>query len=281
MPADYSKSKTGLGGQIPDGAIATTWADSGPLITAEELIRIHLFGIPLVSAIANPYTGAYDVITYEQLSAYIVEAVSIVEMETGLEILPRQHEERHPYDMKAQESFGYTVLRHRPIQSIEKCAVTSTNNTDIWQVPTEWIDTGHMHQGQINIMPFAIAGQSGNTVPISGPIGMGLLPTLFRFNWVPGTWNIVYTTGFKDGCIPKIMNHLIGVVAAMETLSLLATTYARTQSSSLSIDGMSQSMSAPGPQLFDARLGMLGEKRKWLVNKIKRNFGLGMWSDNV
>jgi len=281
MPSDYAKSKEGLGGQLLDGVIETTWQDSGPLVTAAEVKRMHLFGIPLVSAIVDPYTGMPEFIGPETLSEYIVEAVSIVETETGLEIFPRQRDERHPYDQKAQESFGYTVLRHRPVQSIEKLAVTSTDGVDVWQVPTAWIDTGYLHQGQINLIPFAIAGQGGSTVPVTGPVGMGLLPSLFRFHWVPGIWTVTYTTGFKNGCIPKIVNHLIGVVASMEILSMLATTYSKSQSSSLSIDGMSQSVSTPGPQLFDTRLMVLGEKRKWLVNKLKRLFGLGFWSDNV
>jgi hypothetical protein len=278
---DYSKTKSGLGAQIPDGAVETSWDDCGPLITPEEVRRIHLWGIPLVSAIKNPMTGKADVMDDGLLSRFIEEAVSLAEMEAHIEIFPRIHDERHPYDQKAMDSFGYMVVRHRPVQSIEKLSITSSDNVHIWDVPLAWVDTGYLHQGQIQMMPFAVGTQSGGTIPIISPTGQGLLPSLFRFNWVPGLWNVSYTTGFRNGSIPKIVNHLIGVVAAMETLSMLATTYARSQSSSLGIDGLSQSISTPGPQLFDTRLGVLAEKRKWLIRKIQRTCGLGFWSDNV
>jgi len=278
---DYNASVEGFGGQLPDGAVATTWNDQEPLVTGEKVVALHLFGIPLVSAVINPFTGTYDVMTQEQIETHIQNAIALVELEVGIEIMPRQHVERHPYDQKAQEAFGYTVLRARPIQSIEKVSIASTAGNDVWSVPTNWIDTGYLHKGQISIMPFAIAGQSGTALPTNGPIGLGLLPSIFRFHWVAGTWNITYTTGFNNGCVPRVLNNLIGTVTAMEILAALAATYARSQSSSLSIDGMSQSMSAPGPQLFETRIAGLAEKRKSLVNKVKRVFGLGLWSDNV
>jgi len=98
---------------------------------------------------------------------------------------------------------------------------------------------------------------------------------------VPALWQATYTTGFKEGRIPSAVNQLLGVIAAMEILSMLAITYSRSSSASLGIDGLSQSVSTPGPALFDVRIAALGEKRKWLVSKLKRQFGLGFFSDNV
>lgn len=280
--ADYTTSKPGFGGMMPENAIETSWDNAEPLITPEKLLTLHLFGIPMVSAIRNPLTGKPDRYTPEILKEYIVEAVALAEAEIGsFSIFPRQHTERHPYDQPLQNSFGYSVVRNRPVASIEKLAVASSDGINVWDVPLAWIDTGYLHQGQINLIPFAIAGLSGVTIPVTSPVSMGLLPSLFKFPWVPALWNITYTTGFKDGAIPRVLNQLIGVIAAMEILSQLATTYARSQSSSLGIDGLSQSQSTPGPELFNTRLEMLGDKRKWLISKIKRSFGLGFFVDNV
>jgi hypothetical protein len=279
--ADYDNSATGPGAQFPDGAIETSWDDCNPLIAASAVKRKHLFGIPLVSATIDPTTGKPDAMDSELIKEFIVDAVSLVELEVGFEIFNRQHEERHPYDRPASDSFGYTVLRHRPVSSIEELAVRSNDGVNIWDVPKGWIDRGYLHQGQINLLPFAVSAQSGVVIPTTGPTGMGLIPSIFKQNWVPGLWTVKYTTGFKKGAIPSIVNQLIGVTAAMEILSALATTYARSNSSSLSIDGLSQSISTPGPELFNVRLEALGEKRKWMVNKIKRLFGLGFFSDNV
>jgi hypothetical protein len=275
------ESKSGNGSILPESAVATSWEDCSPLVNHEDVKRLHLFGIPLVSAIRDPFTNKPQVMTPDDITRFIEEAVSLVELEGGFEIFPRQHKERQPYDLPAQNSFGFTVLRQRPVQSIQRLAVTSSDGVNIWDVPLAWIETGYIHQGQINLVPFAVAAQSGVTIPITSGGGMGLLPSLFKFSWVPSLWVVEYTTGFCDGCIPKTVNQLIGVVAAMEILSALAATFSRNTGSSLGIDGLSQSVSTPGPQLYDNRLMALGEKRKWLVSKLKRSFGLGFFSDNV
>ena len=90
--------------------------------------------------------------------------------------------------------------------------------------------------------------------------------------WVPAFWGIEYTTGFQNGQVPVIVNDLIGTIAAQRVLSMLAATYARSNSTSLSIDGMSQSISTPGPQVFKVRLDELAEQRKLLTNKVKKLF---------
>lgn len=279
--AIFTDSKEAPGGMMPEGVIETSWDNTEPLITPEKLRRHHLFGIPLVSAIKNPMTNRPDVLDDPLLKEYIIEAVSLAETEMGLQIFNRQLSERQPYDRPAQDSFGFMVLRQRPILSIQELSITSSDGVNIWNVPLDWIDTGYLHSGQINILPFAISAQSGTTIPITSPVGQGLLPSLFKFNWVPGLWQVKYTTGFKNGMVPRSVNQLIGVIAAMEVLSQLASTYSRSNSSSLSIDGLSQSISTPGPELFKVRLDELGLKRKWLTKKLQRLFGLGLWSDNV
>lgn len=279
--AIYTDSKEGLGAQVPDGAVETAWDDTEPLITPSKVRRLHLFGIPLVSGIKNPLTGKADIIDDALIADLVTEAVTLVEAETGLELFPRQHKERHPYDQKAADSFGFAVLRHRPVRSVEQLAIVSSDGSVVWDVPLAWLETGNLHQGQINMLPFAVATAAGVAIPQTGPVAMGLLPSLFRFNWVPALWTATYTTGFKAGALPRVLNHLVGVVTAMELLAMLAATYARTSSSSLGIDGLSTSVSTPGGDLFTPRLTELGEKRKWMVAKIKRLFNLGFFVDNV
>lgn len=279
--ADYTDSKPGVGAVVPDNATEVVWDQVEPLITPAQLRALHLFGIPLVSGIRNPVTGKPDVLTDPQLKEYIKQAAGLVELEGGFQVFPKQFSERHAYDQKAQDSFGYTVLRQRPAVSVEELAVVSSDGVNVWDVPLAWIETGYLHSGQINLVPFAVASQAGVTIPITSPVGMGLLPSLFRFNWVPALWRVKYTAGFKDGQIPLSVNQLVGVVAAMEVLSQLATTFARSQSASLGIDGLSQSVSTPGPNLYAQRMTELAQKRKWLIKKLQRTFGLGLFADNV
>ena len=281
--ADYSDSRRAPGAIYPDSAIETGWQDLEPLLSPQKLRTIHLFGIPLVSAIKNPFTGRPDVMTDDVLKEHILEAAAIAESELGggdFNIFPRQFQERHPYDQVQMDSFGYIQLRHRPVVSVESFAVQSSDGVNIWTVPKEWIEPGYLHRGQLHVIPFAVASASGATLPLSGTTGLALLPSLFRFHWIPALWSIKATAGWEDSLIPKIVNQLIGTVAAMEILSNLAITYARSQSSSLSIDGLSQSSSTPGPELFAIRMRELGEKRKFLIKKISRSCGLGLFTDN-
>lgn len=279
--ADYTETKDGWGRVYPDGQVDTAWQDCEPLITPEQVMALHLWGLPLISGVVNPWTGQPDQLKPEDLKALILEAVSLVELESSIRIFPKQIEERHPYDGPEMESFGYMRLRQAPATSVQELAVVSSDQVNVWNVPRAWIETGNLHQGQINLVPFAVAAQSGTTVPVAGPSGLGLLPGLFRFAWVPALWRVRYTVGFPKAELPRVMNQLVGVVAAMEFLSMLAATYAKTSSSSLGIDGLSQSQSTPGPELFVPRLKDLGEKRKWLIKKLKHSMGLGILMANV
>ncbi len=68
------------------------------------------------------------------------------------------------------------------------------------------------------------------------------------------------------------INELIGMRAAMDILSSLAPTYSKT-SYSLGLDGMSQSQSGPGNQLYKLRLDELKEQYDKMTKKIKAMYG--------
>jgi hypothetical protein len=69
------------------------------------------------------------------------------------------------------------------------------------------------------------------------------------------------------------VNQLIGIIAAMQVLSQVAAAYAGSTSTSLGIDGMSQSVSTPGPNRYQIRIEELRAHRALLVKKIKKSYG--------
>lgn len=280
---DYTNNKDGLGDVIKDNSIATVWGEFSPLITPEKLVQIHLKGIPLVSGIINPFTKKADVITNDDLKEYILEAVSLAETEAKVDIFPHQYQEKHPYDKPEYDQFGYMQLKHRPVQSLQSIGIVASNQALLYDIPIDWVDVGHLHGGQINMIPLTLAVKQNTQVAVNTASsgGAGFLSLYGQKPWVPSYFQVVYTTGFKDGLIPRVLNHLIGVIAAMETLSLLAATYSRSNSSSLAIDGLSQSVSTPGPNLFTQRLTELAAKRKWLVSRLQANTGMSILVDNV
>jgi hypothetical protein len=278
--ADYTKSKSGPGVLFPTNALESSWIKVEPLVTPEQIRSRHLFGIPLVSGMKDPLTGKSQVYTDDLIKDTIDRAVAIVEAETHLDIFPVQHQEKHPFDRQEYQSFGYFRVRHRPVSSVQKLAITPPSGQELYIVPNEWIETGYLVHGQINLIPLGNAIAYGNVAQV-GSGGALFLNVFGQQPWTPAFWAITYTSGFPDGMIPKILNELIGVVAAMEVLGALAATYAKSNSHSLGIDGLSQSISTPGPQLFAQRMQELGEKRRMLSKKLKALYGQTIFSGNV
>ena len=281
--ASYNASKDTVGGVFPVGAHDSAWKRVEPLITATDLTDTHLAGIPLVSGMPDPETGRRKRYTPDMLNRFIDKAVGLAEIETGIAIFPTQYVEKKAWDRQEYDSFGYFVLQHRPCASVEKISVNLSNNADIYEVPLDWVETGNLAWGQLNIIPLTIAMTSGNPVAIPTTAGGALLLSIFqgKSQWVASFWEVTYTAGFPDGQVPKVVNELVGTIASQEILSQLAATYAKSSGSSLSIDGLSQSISTPGPDIFTPRLKDLAEKRKMLIGKIKNQAHLKLFSNNV
>lgn len=279
---DYTNSKPPVGGMSPTGVIDTAWSRLEPLITVQKLKDLHLFGIPLVSFIKDPITKQPQRMNDEIVEEKINDAVALAEAELGMQIFPTQHLEKYAFDKNEFQSLGYFQLRQRPCSSIERLTVTPANGQDIYEVPVDWVETAYLPRGQISIIPLNIATVGGGFVPAAHTGGGAFfLSILGQRPWIAAFWQIKYTTGWPDGKLPRMVNQYIAAIAAIEILSLLAATYARSTSHSLGIDSMSQSVSTPGPQLFKTRIEELEAKRKMLLGKLKSMFGLKLFSNNV
>ena len=135
---------------------------------------------------------------------------------------------------------------------------------------------------QYTAIPFTAAIASGGMSVMQTAEGGFAFLALFGHNpWIPSFWFVKALVGYQHGLVPRAVNQFIGTIAAMEILSNLASTWARVTSQSLGLDGMSQSQSGPGPNLFEPRLKFLAEKRRWLLKKLQRNHNLGLIIDNV
>lgn len=279
--ADYSRSKSGPGAMFPDNAVETTWNRLEPLVTPTQVKNRHLFGIPLVSAIRDPLTNRAQRYDDDLIKDTIDRAVGLVETETGLDIFPVRMKEKLPFDQHHYQSFGYMRVARRPVACVDKITITPASGNDLYTVPIEWVETANLPYGQLNLTPISGATVYGDVTGGVAPGGALFLNVLGQHRWVPAFWMVEYTSGFPDGLLPRVVNELVGAVAAMEVLSALAATYARSTSHSLGIDGLSQSVSTPGPQLFKQRLDELAEKRKKLVKKLRTQYALNLFSGEV
>lgn len=283
MPIDFSTSKFPVGseaGEIyPQNATDTVWTRVEPLISPAKLKRRHLLGIPMMSWVQHPITKKRQEVTDEDLQDLILVAVSKAEELTGTYIFPVQFQEKQPFDRQQYESFGYMQTLRRPVSSIQSLTVTPSNNVDLFSVPLEWVETANLIRGQINIIPMTISNQNLVVNSQSGG-GAAFLAFLSYKNWIPAFWQVKYTCGYPDGMIPRIINYLVGIIAAIDALAMLGATLMG-NSASLGIDGLSQSSSGPGPQVYETRIAMLVAERDVYVRKIKKMCGLKIFSDNV
>jgi hypothetical protein len=283
--SDYADSKGAHGTVFPDGGDHNTqqsWDRSAALITPEQLRLKHCFGIPLVSAMRDPITQKNMVMTDPMIEEMIDDAAARIELETGITVFPQQFTEKPAFDSHEYNSFMYFRTKHRPVMSIEMINVTPSNEIDIFEIPIDWVETGNLHQGQINVIPMTIALNKQGGIATTASANGGAFLQIFGYrNWIPAFWKIKYTAGFPSGKVPKVVNDLIGVVASMEILSMLAATNAKSQGSSLSIDGLSQSVSTPGPEVYTRRLKDLAEKRHMLTKKLKSWAGVTLFTSNV
>lgn len=279
--ADYTNSKKNAGSVYPENAIDTARQQAEPLITPELLRQRFLFGIPMVSALKDPLTGKSQVMTDDMLYDYIESAANQAELELKIDIFPVKRREKQPFDLNLYNSFGYFQLTHRPCTSVDKLSVTPSNELDVYVVPNDWVEGAFLHRGQVNIVPLTVAFVQGTYIPQQSAGGAAFLQILGNKAWIPAWWQIEYTSGFLDGMLPRVVNDYIGCTAAIDILSSLAVTYARSNSHSLGIDGLSQSVSTPGPQIFQIRLGELEEKRKRIEKKLKAIFGFKIFSGTL
>lgn len=279
--ADYTNSK-GLNsrGLYPENAQDSEFSRLEPLIGYEEIRDRYLFGIPLVSTIKDPITGKNAVMTPDMVKDIIVSAVNMAEIDCKIDIFPVQHRTKLPFDRNLYDAYGYFQMPMRPITSIEKIAVTPANQQDVYIVPLEWVEMANAIRGQINIVPMTAAFIQGGFIPAGSTGGAFFLAILGNRAWIPAYWQIDCTSGYPNGMMPRIVNDLIGTITAQEILSQLAATY-RNQSFSQGVDGLSQSVSTPGPQLYKVRMDELEEKRKRLTNRIKALYGRKIYTSHV
>lgn len=234
-----------------------------PILTPEKLVNRYLKGINL-----SQYSN-------DDLKDIIGIAADKAELLIGTTITPVKRKEKHPFDRSLYRSFIHIMANFGPILQINKFCIRSSNDKSIFEIPADWIDAARFYQKQINVVPLTVVGATG--ISQGQPTGAAGLAFIAAMNggidWVPSYWEIEYTTGVctKEGQVPSIINELIGCIAAINILGNLGAQNKNT-SISISHDGISQSSSNPGPNLYQTRIGELAAEREQMVKKIKAVF---------
>jgi hypothetical protein len=253
-----------------------------PLITPEQLKDRFLTGIPLYSFMPDPVTGIrYHIDDTKLKEEFLPGAIADVETEMRIKILPMEISKRLPFDLNLYKSMGHMMLPDAPVTEVIELFVSDATLNPIFFIPTTWIEAGGLQRGQVNIIPLQPAFVGGGIVGSADSAGgAAFIALMGSRSWIARWWLIQYRAGFKEGRIPRVVNDLVGCRAAIDILERLQATN-RLTSYGLGIDGTSQNISNPGPQVYAKAIEGLETKYKRLSGKVKALFGRRIFCDNV
>ncbi|HLD91693.1 MAG TPA: hypothetical protein VI911_11900 [Patescibacteria group bacterium] len=271
--ADYTISKEITNNVYPVISSATSdlLGRCEPLITPDKLKLLYLKGIDL-----SDYSS-------DDLKILIEYAVNTFESESKLFVNKVQMKERIPYDRALYAKFLYMKTQHGPIISVEDLSVVSSNGENIFRLPASWVDMGQSHRRQLNLLPIlALLGANSLVDGSQNNAGLVFLQAINGFSWLPAFWTVTYTVGLShiEGQVPKIVNEIIGMIAAIDILSAKQAQI-KYNSTSISQDSLAQSSSGPGNQTYQPRIQMLEEKKAKMMGQVKAKFFQKYYLSNV
>src|ERR1035437_5392191 len=224
-----------------------------PLPTPKLMKQRTLFGLPMKSFL----TG--QVVDDTTIESYISQAISEIEHTLNLFITPVTFSERHDYSREMQFwAFGVTKLHNSPILNVEKYQLTFNNGIGIpgslplVDLPLEFVHV-QPQDGTIQLVPAQGVTISGFIVSIYSGLGYHAFNSQAISYW-PGAVYVKYRAGFERCKVPALLVALIENLAAYKFLSALGPVLFPYNSTSVGIDGTSQSVSTPGPLFLQNRL---------------------------
>ena len=264
----------------------------GEIVTFDDLAYTGLAGIDLNMA------NGQDIIK-EQFQEIIDWSIDELERYLGI-VIRRRKIVTHPADTLTQERYwydgvdytheddpydfdptnwqnmGYLQLSYYPVIEVTRAVLKSTVQQDLIDL-LEWLRL-KKNSGQVQFYPKINGAQE--TYPFIG--GEGLFLSRLNYNY-PDAFQIDYEAGWKNSVlVPNDIRQLVFKFATINALSWVGDgLLAGFSSSSVSIDGMSESFSSTQSATsayFGARIKQLQDEIKRSLQLVKRkynNFPLG------
>lgn len=161
-------------------------------------------------------------------------------------------------------------LDHSPILNVEKLELSFTNDAHVpgfVNFPME-----HVHvmsqEGTIQLVPAFGTSLSGFLLSAFSGTQFHALSATGMSNF-PGGIRVKYTAGFEECRIPVIISQLVGVMAAINILSILGPILFPNTSVSISADGLGQSTGTLGPKFLLDRIAQLERERDRQLEAVK------------
>jgi hypothetical protein len=244
--------------------------NTGLILTYEELLAIYFYGVNISSKDGSK-------IDPSTANMYIGAAQREVERYFDIRIVPKLITETIDYN-RDDYTQGFPYIR----TSLPVVQVLSLrgliNNVQQIKYPQEWLSANSSTDGtyyrQISIVP------NGSTVnPDANVIYTGLPAYygLMSYRNVPNYWTVQYDTGFRINSVPMDIVNLIGMMASIPLFAIAGDLIlgAGIASQSLSIDGLSQSISSTSSATnagYGARIIEYRKTIKEIVGRLKRHY---------
>lgn len=236
-----------------------------PMPTAQDIRDHKLFGIPLRSAFTN------QEITDDTIDYYIKAATSELEHILDLYIVPTEFLEKHDYVRHDFTwSYNYMKVDHPNVLYVEKVELSFSNNETqpgFIDFPLEFVHV-MPQEGVIQLVPAFGTATSGFLISAFDGAQFHALRATGMNNF-PGGLRIKYVAGFDNDKIPTAIIEAIEAIAAVKILSILGPILFPQTSTSIGIDGTSQSVGTFGPKHFNDRILQLMAERDRTVDALK------------
>ena len=240
-----------------------------PLMSVSKLKSTYLFGIEIIDSNQNELSN-------EVFQQYIDNAISMLEHELDISISPViNHVEELDYHYTDYVEWGFIQLQNWPVIRVHSLDMVffrdeEGNPESNQTIPNQWIRVQN-HDGIIRLIPNA-RFPANLQISHTG----AFYPEVLRSSTVPHLWRIVYDHGFEDGRIPTAINMAIGYLAAIQALIVGGNLVlgAGIASSSLSIDGLSQSINTTQSAENSSYSATIKEYQNIVFGKTKDEPGL-------
>ncbi len=274
---DFAKDKQYWAAGYPIHAARTSGILSRcePILTPQLLVSRYLKGIPLAFPNGDSYSA-------DDLKDQIRLAINEVEIMCKITLSREQFVDNVPFDIALYKSFIYLKVEQRPMISLEKVSIVSSDGYSVFTIPSEWITSSEFSKGIVNVVPIlgAYSVATGGGVGAYG--GIPYLNVFSSLTFVPSFWQISYTCSVSkiEGQFPTVVNDLVGTIAAINILNNVTTMFLN-NSQSQSRDGIAQSSSSPGVRMYLPYIEALEKRKADLYGKIKNTFSAKMLLSNI
>lgn len=181
----------------------------------------------------------------------LANAIARLEDITHIDVLQREIcGEKHDYITTDYLNYAFMQLYRVPAQSVSEVRAVYPTGQTIQVFPQEWVRL-YVEHSQFHLVP-----TSGSLAQVLLGGGNGYLPFIFAgLSYLPQLWEVDYVSGFATDAIPRDIVSAICKLASIEVLQIMSDLLGPLgiASSSLGIDGMSQSISRQLPA-FKARI---------------------------